>query len=246
MPRNEEGEFELVLANKQLLSVFFIVVLLLSVCFTMGYIIGRGSTPEVTADSTPPRKDTKPLVVDSAAPPGIETPASETPAAAPSKAAPSKDKEPISTAPQQPAVAETKKSPPKAAPAETAKAEPAKIEQTKTAPAKSEPSKSTAKSESAKASAAKTEPPAPVSAKGEPASGETYLQLVATAKAEADVMVDVLKKKGFRAVETPVPNSKDGWIRVLVGPIADGGVNKTRADLESSGFPGDKAIKKTF
>ena len=58
-------------------------------------------------------------------------------------------------------------------------------------------------------------------------------------------MIDVLKKKGFRAIESPVPN-KEGWFRVLVGPIPDGSVNKTRADLESSGFPGDKAIKKTF
>ena len=50
MPRNEAdapeaSEFELVLGNKQLLSVFFIVVVLLGVFFTMGYIVGRNSSP---------------------------------------------------------------------------------------------------------------------------------------------------------------------------------------------------------
>jgi cell division protein FtsN len=50
MPRNdsaasEPSEFELVLGNKQLLSVFFIVVVLLGVFFTMGYIVGRNSAP---------------------------------------------------------------------------------------------------------------------------------------------------------------------------------------------------------
>ena len=47
MPRNEDGEFELILGNKQLLSVFFIVVILLGVFFTMGYIVGRNSSPLV-------------------------------------------------------------------------------------------------------------------------------------------------------------------------------------------------------
>ena len=41
MPKNEDGEFELILGNRQLLSVFFIVVVLLGVFFTMGYIVGR-------------------------------------------------------------------------------------------------------------------------------------------------------------------------------------------------------------
>ena len=45
MPRNDEGEFELVLGNRQLLSGFFIVVVLFGVFFTMGYIVGRHSSP---------------------------------------------------------------------------------------------------------------------------------------------------------------------------------------------------------
>ena len=45
MKNNETGEFELVLGNRQLLSGFFIVVLLFGVAFAMGYIVGRNSAP---------------------------------------------------------------------------------------------------------------------------------------------------------------------------------------------------------
>ena len=45
MKNSETGEFELVLGNKQLLSGFFIVVILFGVFFTMGYIVGRNSSP---------------------------------------------------------------------------------------------------------------------------------------------------------------------------------------------------------
>ena len=45
MPKNDEGEFELVLGNRQLLSGFFIVVCLFGLFFTMGYIVGRHSFP---------------------------------------------------------------------------------------------------------------------------------------------------------------------------------------------------------
>lgn len=49
---DEEQEHELLLGNKQLLSAFFIVVVLLGVFFTMGYIIGRNATvAPVAADA---------------------------------------------------------------------------------------------------------------------------------------------------------------------------------------------------
>src|ERR1700676_1131928 len=79
LPQNEDGEFELILGNRQLLSVFFIVVILLGVFFTMGYIVGRNSgtaTPEVAAHPNP-----------DAAPPAAETPA-KTPEPAPAPATP--------------------------------------------------------------------------------------------------------------------------------------------------------------
>ena len=62
MPKTEDGEFELILGNRQLLSVFFIVVVLLGVFFTMGYIVGRNSGPGAEARKTEPKQ----IVVDSA------------------------------------------------------------------------------------------------------------------------------------------------------------------------------------
>jgi len=56
MPRTEDGEYELVLGNRQLLSIFFIVVVLLGVGFTLGYLLGRSSAP---AAATTERLDAK-------------------------------------------------------------------------------------------------------------------------------------------------------------------------------------------
>ncbi len=208
MPKNEDGEFELILANRQLLSVFFIVVVLLGVFFTMGYIVGRNSGPAPVEVAAARKVDSKPIVVDATAPDTAAPAASPTPAAT----------APTSTQQEKPA--EEAKPEPKAEPP-AAKPEPA------------------AKKEKEKPK----EKPAPVSA--QPAAGQTYLQLVATAKAEADVMVDVLHQKQFKAVAVEIPE-KPGLYRVLVGPLADGTLNKTKSDLSSAGFPGDKAIKKVY
>jgi hypothetical protein len=203
VPKNEDGEFELILANRQLLSVFFIVVVLLGVFFTMGYIVGRNSGPAPVDVASARKPESKPIVVESPAPQDTAAP-TPTPAAA----------APTSTQPQREA--------------DAPKPEPRREEPVakKESPAKKEKEK-----------------PAPVSAP--PASGQTYLQLVATAKAEADVMVDVLHQKQFKAIAVEIPE-KPGLFRVLVGPLADGTLNKVKSDLTSSGFPGDKAIKKVY
>ncbi len=208
MPKNEDGEFELILANRQLLSVFFIVVVLLGVFFTMGYIVGRNSGPAQVEVASVRKPDTKATVVESTR----ETPAqvAATPVDTPA---------PTSTQPQQ-AVEEPKP----AVKSEEPKKEP---------PAKREKDKP-------------KEKPAPApAATAQPAAGQTYLQLAATAKAEANVMVDVLHQKKFKAIAAEIPE-KPGVFRVLVGPLADGTLNKMKSDLSSAGFPGDKAIKKVF
>lgn len=51
LDENDQGR-EIVLGNKQLLSMFFVVAALLGVAFTMGYIIGRNTTG-VSAASNP-------------------------------------------------------------------------------------------------------------------------------------------------------------------------------------------------
>jgi cell division septation protein DedD len=55
MRNNETGEFELVVGNKQLLSGFFIVVLLFAVAFAMGYVVGQNTQRPVklAADGGP-------------------------------------------------------------------------------------------------------------------------------------------------------------------------------------------------
>jgi len=58
MRNNETGEFELVVGNRQLLSGFFIVVLLFAVSFAMGYVVGQnsprgGKSPAETASAAP-------------------------------------------------------------------------------------------------------------------------------------------------------------------------------------------------
>jgi cell division septation protein DedD len=210
VPKNEDGEFELILANRQLLSVFFIVVVLLGVFFTMGYIVGRNSGPSVVDVASAKKPETKPIVV--------ESPAAQDNAA--------------------PAATPT----PAAAPKETQQQQP---EEMKVQPKTEEPVRPTPTPKKAKEKDKPKEKPAPVTASAPPASGQTYLQLAATAKAEANVMVDLLHQKQFKAIAVEIPE-KPGIFRVLVGPLGDGTLNKTKSDLSSSGFPGDKAIKKVY
>src|SRR5438132_223849 len=151
MAKNEDGEFELILGNRQLLSVFFIVVILLGVFFTMGYIVGRNSATTVAGVVTNPDADSKAPVVDP-----------------PAKAE--------SAPPVAPPPTETASQPPTSA-APQAEPEPAKPEREKLPPFKAEPARSTTGNH--------------------PAAGQTYLQLAATSQHEADIMVDVLRKKSF-------------------------------------------------
>lgn len=55
MPPQEEEEFELVLGNKQLLSLFFVVVVLFAIFFSFGYTVGfsRGQQDRVAAIADP-------------------------------------------------------------------------------------------------------------------------------------------------------------------------------------------------
>jgi cytoskeletal protein RodZ len=219
VPKNEDGEFELILGNRQLLGVFFIVIVLLAVFFTMGYIVGRNSAPLISADVNA-RKATeaKPLVVDSPAP--------KEPAPAP---APQPAPAPVEPAPK----AET----PTPTPA------PAPVTKNEKPPEKEKPAK-TKKEEAAKA---KTDKPRPTEASSNlPEQGKTYLQLVATTKTDADRLVELLRKNGFKALDYQIPDDPNRY-RVMVGPIPDGGVNKMRADLTAKSFPGEHAIvKKSF
>jgi len=208
MPTNEEGEFELVLGNKQLLSVFFIVVVLLGVFFTMGYIVGRNMSPAAGPQVASGREGA--LVVESTPPPASTTapPPVETATAPP---------------PDKPSPMPGKVDPPKPDPVKT---ESPKPEPPKPPPAKPEPPK--------------PEPPKPAPPKPAPPSAGgagLYLQVAATKEPDAKMLVDVLGKKGFRAVTQAVPDSP--LFRVLVGPARDADdLAKLRTGLEAIGFKG--------
>ncbi len=134
MPRNEEGEFELVLGNRQLLSVFFIVVVLLGVFFVMGYILGKNSSPiggtDVASVGKPPEPapGSSPIIIDksNSKSSATDTPKPETPKPEPAKPEPPKP-EPKKTevAKAEPPKAEPKR--PEPAPTRTASGGDAKV-----------------------------------------------------------------------------------------------------------------------
>src|SRR5438874_1022849 len=75
MKNHETGEFELVVGNRQLLSAFFIVVLLFAVAFAMGYVVGQNSprpqrmASEGGAAGANPGRDARPQASAPATPP---------------------------------------------------------------------------------------------------------------------------------------------------------------------------------
>ncbi|MBV6432160.1 MAG: hypothetical protein IANPNBLG_02296 [Bryobacteraceae bacterium] len=208
MGRSEDGEFELILGNKQLLSVFFIVVVLLGVFFTMGYIVGKNSVPPEIA-----RRE--PIVVDPNAAPNKEP--SPEPAAEPKQQPPEERKTPAVETPSRPEPVKPVEKPTEPRPE-------AKKESPKPPPPVEHPAET---------------PPPPrkpaLSTTGEPGPGQQFLQVVASTRPDCEIIVDVLKRKGFQAIIVPIPNGT--LYRVLVGPLSDAAsVNKTRADLEAAGF----------
>jgi hypothetical protein len=113
MRNNETGEFELVVGNRQLLSGFFIVVLLFAVAFAMGYVVGQNSPRSAKAGSenamAPPVTEPRPTPAAAAPEPPKTEPApapTETAAAQPPAGSEAPPQQPAG-APQPPASAAT-------------------------------------------------------------------------------------------------------------------------------------------
>jgi cell division septation protein DedD len=68
-----------------------------------------------------------------------------------------------------------------------------------------------------------------------PSAGQTFLQLRAIKRPEAELVAGVLKKRGFPSMVAP--STKEGLFRVLVGPLDKKAIADTRKDLEKAGFP---------
>jgi cell division protein FtsN len=224
---------ELVLGNKQLLSVLFILVVLLGVFFTMGYIVGRNNPSEGTVRLAAAKQQ---VANAGKLPPVTVEPNSGT---VTRKPAPSSTDGPVNTEPV--TVAPGKKEDPK-------KEEPKKEE-----PKKEEPKKEVAQKEREKkketppAPAPAPEPAAPVAVGGglfqpSPAPGQ-YLQVAAIDRPGATGMAEAYRKQGFPAVITP--SSSPTLFRVVIGPLKDSdAVTDTKLRLKKIGVDG--AILRKF
>jgi cell division septation protein DedD len=127
MAGRDDGEFELILGNKQLLSVLFIVIVLLGVFFAMGFLAGRttGAGPVVAQNNSQERQ---PLAVDSASSrPPLATEEKTDPApgrpAEPAASSPAPGREPKAE-PVAPVKRADEAAAAKAAPAKSAKPDP--------------------------------------------------------------------------------------------------------------------------
>jgi cell division septation protein DedD len=175
LPKNDEGEFELVLGNRQLISVFMIVVILLGVFFSMGYIVGRNSSaaaPEIARNEKPKPEHDADSSNGSSDEPSDESAApsatDSTPSTPPEVTKPAQS-QPPAPAPTRPGPVHTKEVKPKPSP-----------------------------------SPAPAVPPVHAAAAGEPSSGQ-YWQVVATARPDAEIIAEALGKKGFHVVLAPAP-----------------------------------------
>jgi len=206
MPRNEDGEYELVLGTPQLLSVVFLLVVLLGVVFSAGYYLGRSTAGELPGATE--QGDKGPTAWAGEKPKTSGDPAAPVPAAEPPPpVGPSLEPGEVKVAPG---------SSPEAAAAPPAGAAAPAEAQTKhlatPTPAPAEP------------------PPYP-----EPSPGQTFLQVAAVRRLEAELLVDVLKRKGIPALVAPGPS--ETLFRVLVGPLKDEeDIARTRRRLEEAGF----------
>jgi cell division septation protein DedD len=216
MPKTEDGEFELILGNRQLLSVFFIVVVLLGVFFTMGYIVGRNSAPAGGTDLGR-ANEPKPALVDRQNQP---SPAGE-PIVQMDRNEPAGGegtRPPQTPAPEQPKPRTERASPP---PTESRPVEPPPAAKSKPAP-----------------------PPASQNP-GEPQAGAYYLQVAAVARPEAELFVDVLARRGFNAIYVQHPDQALYRVLVGPFRDT-AAVSQARTDLNNAGFKGFGAIQRRF
>ena len=225
MAQNDEGEFELVIGNRQLLLVFGVLLVLLGVLFTMGYLIGKNNPSKEAITAANNRQ--VPIIGGSggSGSPIIVDPGKQSEEKAPSRSATelyeratTKDTSTNAGLPEVPKVpkeVEKKKEEPK----KEAKKEPPPPE-----PKVSEPPK--------------TKPVVPVASGSvsTPVAG-TYVQVVAVDQEGANSWVGTLRGKSFNAIVAPGPNEK--LYRVLIGPIKDKeSLAQTKIDLEKLGVKG--------
>jgi cell division protein FtsN len=233
MARTEDGEMELVLGNKQLLSVLFVLVVLLGVFFTMGYIVGRNNPSEEKIRVAAAKAQ---ISAAAKVPPTVIEPNSGTPG----RPSPAPVEQPV--AEQGPVTVE----PSRKEISRTEPAQPAKPETKKEEPARKEEKKAELKKEERKEPPAPAKPAPPVESAGTvtatPPPG-MYLQVAAIDKPGAGGMVEAYRKQGFTAQITP--SSSPTLFRVMIGPLKNNEeVAQTKQKLKQIGVEG--AILRKF
>jgi hypothetical protein len=222
MRNNETGEFELVVGNKQLLSGFFIVVLLFAVAFAMGYVVGQntqrpaklasegGSAGAAANTAANTGADSRPQPASPVTP----VPVSSTPPAPDAAAGKQPPSDPASAATPQPTTQ------PAAQPTNQPTAQPT-----------NQPAQGSQ-------SAAAEKPAAATASTGIVAASElppgSYWQVIAVKPGGVEAMRQTLKDKGFQVALTP---GTSNLTRVLVGPYNDTpSLGRAKTALETAGF----------
>jgi septal ring-binding cell division protein DamX len=218
MAKSDDGHYELVLGNRQLVSGFFVLVILFAIFLTLGYILGRNSVV-VSEPATVAGETTSPAVAAPVQPasatgrPSASETAVEPTAVATTTPAPETTTQPAQTPP----VPEAKPEPPAAAkPAPTATVTP-------------QPAASATTDRSRQILAGKVQLITP-------RKGDVFLQVAAIGRAEAELMAEQLQKRSYRAFLSEVPG-KD-LFRVLIGPFETAPrLNDTKKKLADEGMP---------
>jgi cell division septation protein DedD len=213
MLRTSDSETEILLGNKQLIGIFFVLAVLVGVAFYGGYMVGRGTAEKKSVPA-----------VSAPAPKG------ETAAAASQDAAGGE----THSFPADTAVAGEQTSSPRTGAVHAVPSNSVDRSRSIEEQPLGSPSRKPVESAHAPYSRASASDLAPdVFA---PQSGEQFLQVAAVSKDEAEAVADVLHKKGFRAHAVPKPGNQKLY-RVLIGPISDAGdLSSTREALRRTGF----------
>jgi len=217
MSSTSENETEILLGNRHLLAIFFVLAVLLGIAFTGGYMVGRNGS------------DKKPITVVAGADPVAST---------------TSGAETLTVPP----AGESGDTPQASDHSHTAQPPPPQVDVVQV-PVKEEVPLGARKEEH------ETEPPPPTTVKptsprtvdppartktterfSAPQSGQTFLQVAAVGRTEANALADVLSRKGFHAHAIAKPGSNDTY-RVLIGPIRDASdLSSTRDSLRNAGF----------
>lgn len=212
MFQERDGEREILLGNKQLLGIFFVLAILFCVFFTAGYMVGHSTGSKTPVDTVAAAKS---ATADSAE--GQDT-AGETHAVTPDS-------------PESTPESGTTASVEKPSPAATTHAVASTGSASKLAANRetdSKPSGDLTRSEAEQEPAREADPAASH-------GHHTYLQVAALKRSEAQTVAKVLNRKGFHAQISPKAGTS--FYRVLVGPVHNAGeLNATRAALKNKGF----------